>query len=599
MPAAWEPGDLSGELRRVAELLDSIGQGHIFEKWPAAGTDDEKKLKLLQQAAELDASYPGGLRGYRDSAVKLLAQAERGENPLSGYEAKVPEGRRLFRSSPEFDSMNEAGIRQMGKTAFVLVAGGLGERLGFPDIKLSLPVETATEQCYLSLYCSALLAWQRASGSERPLPLVLMTSDDTHGRTVEVLKAMDNFGLAQGQVTLVKQGKVPALSDSKASFAVSPADPYLLLTKPHGHGDVHQLLHQHGLTEKWLGEGIEWVVFFQDTHGLMVRKLPGMLGVSAQEGFVMNSMSIPRKPGEAVGAMCRLEDPSGEKPTITMNVEYNQLSPLLQATTGKGDEPQPDGLSQFPGNVNTLVLSLKPYAELLRQSGGKVPEFVNPKYTDASRTAFKSPTRLECMMQDIAKGFPAGSKLGFTCFERHLYSPVKNATPDGAAKQKLGQLASCAAAGEADWYSDGAAILQQAGATVEPPSDAPVYRGVQWTAGARIVLHPSFSPTVTAARAKIGPGVSVSNRSTLVVEGCGVRLINLKLDGALVIKAHDDAEVIVDGLEVNNRGWSLVEVPDDDSVPPAIRIRGYKTSRDDQLELLFPKPGSYKVPPLP
>ena len=26
-------------------------------------------------------------------------------------------------------------------------------------------------------------------------------------------------------------------------------------------------------------------------------------------------------------------------------------------------------------------------------------EFVNPKYTDASRAAFKSPTRLECMMQ--------------------------------------------------------------------------------------------------------------------------------------------------------------------------------------------------------
>ena len=26
-------------------------------------------------------------------------------------------------------------------------------------------------------------------------------------------------------------------------------------------------------------------------------------------------------------------------------------------------------------------------------------EFVNPKYTDATRTAFKSPTRLECMMQ--------------------------------------------------------------------------------------------------------------------------------------------------------------------------------------------------------
>lgn len=28
-----------------------------------------------------------------------------------------------------------------------------------------------------------------------------------------------------------------------------------------------------------------------------------------------------------------------------------------------------------------------------------MPEFVNPKYADASKNSFKSPTRLECMMQ--------------------------------------------------------------------------------------------------------------------------------------------------------------------------------------------------------
>ena len=30
-----------------------------------------------------------------------------------------------------------------------------------------------------------------------------------------------------------------------------------------------------------------------------------------------------------------------------------------------------------------------------------MPEFVNPKYADASKTTFKSATRLECMMQDL------------------------------------------------------------------------------------------------------------------------------------------------------------------------------------------------------
>ena len=34
---------------------------------------------------------------------------------------------------------------------------------------------------------------------------------------------------------------------------------------------------------------------------------------------------------------------------------------------------------------------------------GVVVEFVNPKYKPGSRTEFKKPTRLECMMQDFPK----------------------------------------------------------------------------------------------------------------------------------------------------------------------------------------------------
>jgi UDP-sugar pyrophosphorylase len=43
-----------------------------------------------------------------------------------------------------------------------------------------------------------------------------------------------------------------------------------------------------------------------------------------------------------------------------------------------------------------------------------ISEFVNPKYADATRTAFKSSTRLECMMQDYPKALGKGAKVGFT-----------------------------------------------------------------------------------------------------------------------------------------------------------------------------------------
>lgn len=46
------------------------------------------------------------------------------------------------------------------KTGFVLVAGGLGERLGYNNIKVRLPVETYTMLSYLGYYIQKILAIQ-------------------------------------------------------------------------------------------------------------------------------------------------------------------------------------------------------------------------------------------------------------------------------------------------------------------------------------------------------------------------------------------------------------------------------------------------------
>lgn len=72
------------------------------------------------------------------------------------------------------------------------------------------------------------------------------------------------------------------------------------------------------------------------------------------------------------------------------------------------------GWSPFPGNINQLVLKLSSYTEQLAKTGGNISEFVNPKYKDASKTAFKSSTRLECMMQDYPKALPGDARVGFT-----------------------------------------------------------------------------------------------------------------------------------------------------------------------------------------
>ncbi|CAN0157314.1 unnamed protein product, partial [Phaeothamnion confervicola] len=138
----------------------------------------------------------------------------------------------------------------------------------------------------------------------------------------------------------------------------------------------------------------------QDTNALVLNSLLPALGVSAAKGYDMNSICVPRKAQEAAGAITALRHCDGSE--LIINVEYNQLDPLLRATISPdGDVNHPDtGCSPFPGNSNNIVFKLSSYCAVLGgEDEGVVLEFVNPKYKDGSRTAFKKPTRLECMMQ--------------------------------------------------------------------------------------------------------------------------------------------------------------------------------------------------------
>lgn len=71
-------------------------------------------------------------------------------------------------------------------------------------------------------------------------------------------------------------------------------------------GDVHALLYEHGIIRNWVDKGINWVTFFQDTNGLGFHTLPLALGVSVEKNLIMNSLGIPRKAKQAVGAIAKL-----------------------------------------------------------------------------------------------------------------------------------------------------------------------------------------------------------------------------------------------------------------------------------------------------
>lgn len=134
-----------------------------------------------------------------------------------------------------------------------------------------------------------------------------MTSADTNEGTIKLLEANNYFGMDKSQITIVKQGDgVPALCNNDARFVVDPANPYELVCKPHGHGDIHALMHDEGVAAKWVNSGVRWISFFQDTNGLAFHTLALALGVSVEHDLIMNTLTVPRKAKQAVGAITKL-----------------------------------------------------------------------------------------------------------------------------------------------------------------------------------------------------------------------------------------------------------------------------------------------------
>lgn len=60
---------------------------------------------------------------------------------------------------------------------------------------------------------------------------------------------------------------------------------------------------------------------------LVFRGLLAAIGVSQARDYDMNSQTVPRAAKEAIGAICRLT--RGDA-SLTINVEYNQLDPMLR-----------------------------------------------------------------------------------------------------------------------------------------------------------------------------------------------------------------------------------------------------------------------------
>jgi hypothetical protein len=119
---------------------EELGQSHLLDAYCAqdggADADADKLRGLCSQLLKLNGGYPGGLRSYIEKAKKLLQDSKDSVNPLDGWSPSIPQGESFELGTDKYHNTENIGMELLSKVGFVLVAGGLGERLGYNGAKV-------------------------------------------------------------------------------------------------------------------------------------------------------------------------------------------------------------------------------------------------------------------------------------------------------------------------------------------------------------------------------------------------------------------------------------------------------------------------------
>ncbi|CXI80680.1 UTP--glucose-1-phosphate uridylyltransferase, putative [Plasmodium berghei] len=491
------------------------------------------------------------------------------------------------------------GLEYIDKVCFILLAGGLGERLNYNDIKLKLLTSVISEKSYIEYYCNYLKSFQdfikKNKNKEMDIPFIIMLSDDTYESTINFLEDNNYFSLKKKQIYLLKQRNVLCFKNNKSHLDyIYKNNTFYLSKKPHGHGDIHTLIKKHIQLDDFIQKGYNYLYFFQDTNALAIKVLFACLGVSIEKQLHINFLAISRKPGEEIGTICKLTNCG--KTIDVVNIEYNIFESILK-NISKKDVVDEDGCSLYSGNTNSLIFEIRKYNEILKKTNGIVPEYVNPKYSDDTKQHFVSPVRIECMMQDFVYLYFSqnssqtegkeekheknkndqknknecdnSNKVGVTELNRFLcFSAVKNNRINAKKKIQNNIHPECIYSAEADLYYSNCAFIELA-CIYNKKNNNLEKIGIQFLNGTpyimppKVLIEPQFAFTLTQLISKIKGNITIKNNSTLWIKSDAI-ITNLYLDGALIIentnKEPNNSPIILEeNLYIKNQGFQIVE----------------------------------------
>lgn len=294
--------------RNEAEIiLKEHQQEHVLRGFDALS--EQAQQELLTQISEVnwdDLTLAG-----------VQTEIPLGEiSPLGAVEISEINQRR-----EEFEQAGYDAIRK-GKVAALLLAGGMGTRLGLDKPKGELNVGIDKTLYLFECLIHNLMDVTSVAGNS--IPLYIMTSEKNNDETIAFFEQHDYFGYPKEDVAFFVQEMAAAVDYDGKLLLEAPGR---LATSPNGNGGWFSSLVKAGLLEDVHARGVEWINIFAVDNVLQRICDPAFIGATILSGKVSGSKVVRKVDAyEKMGVLC-LED---GKPSV---VEYYEMSKEMAEST--------------------------------------------------------------------------------------------------------------------------------------------------------------------------------------------------------------------------------------------------------------------------
>lgn len=393
-------GDLAVREQKAREKLAAFGQEHVMRCYD--DLSNEEKEALLTQIESLDLSVT-------QHAQRHEAPAERGViSPLQAMER--PE---ILAREKQFREIGLDAIRQ-GRIGAVLLAGGMGTRLGSDDPKCMYDIGLTHTVYIMQRLIENTMDVVREAGVF--IPFFIMTSDKNHDKTVNFLKEQKYFGYDPDMIWIFRQKMAPATDYTGKVYMESRSQ---IASSPNGNGGWFTSMARSGLLNVLHARGIEWLDCFSVDNVLQRIADPVFVGATIESGCASGAKVVRMAaPDEKIGTIC-LED---GRPSI---IEYYEMTEELM------NAKNPDGSKAY--NFGVILNYLFRVTELESIMNEKLMLHMVEKkipYLDEDGHLVK-PTevngyKFEQLILDMVHEM--GTCLPFEVERSYEFAPIKNRT---------------------------------------------------------------------------------------------------------------------------------------------------------------------------